>query len=234
MLATDGFHAKFVRIRDDWTHTFRSPIGPHPPRLPDPRRRHRRLVAGLDGTQRLGPDGRAGRPEARSCPASRRRSKVLILGGGFSGMVVGYELGKLGYDYQVLEARERVGGTAVVGAERRRAHRSRRRRAPGLHVRRGPLRQCRRRGAFPTRTRAVLNYCRELSVPVQVFLNESDANYFYFEERPRAAGEQEGPPARGQGRPHRPDQRAAGEGARSEQARPAADRRRSEAPHRLS
>ena len=38
------------------------------------------------------------------------RSRVLILGGGLSGMVVGYELGKLGYDYQVLEARERVGG----------------------------------------------------------------------------------------------------------------------------
>ena len=33
-----------------------------------------------------------------------------MLGGGLSGMVVGYELGKLGYDYQVLEARDRVGG----------------------------------------------------------------------------------------------------------------------------
>src|SRR5688572_23983535 len=37
-------------------------------------------------------------------------SKVLVLGAGVSGLVVGYELGKLGYDYRVLEARDRVGG----------------------------------------------------------------------------------------------------------------------------
>ena len=27
----------------------------------------------------------------------------------------------------------------------------------------------------------MLNYCRELNVPVEVFLNDADANYFYFE-----------------------------------------------------
>ncbi len=27
----------------------------------------------------------------------------------------------------------------------------------------------------------MLNYCRELNVPLEVFLNDSDANYFYFE-----------------------------------------------------
>ena len=52
--------------------------------------------------------GSAGqKPELSGHPA---KSKVLVLGGGLSGMVVGYELGKLGYDYQVLEARDRVGG----------------------------------------------------------------------------------------------------------------------------
>ena len=52
--------------------------------------------------------GSAGqKPELSGRPA---KSKVLVLGGGLSGMVVGYELGKLGYDYQVLEARDRVGG----------------------------------------------------------------------------------------------------------------------------
>src|SRR5690349_11739290 len=50
--------------------------------------------------------GSAGqKPELSGRPA---KSKVLVLGGGLSGMVVGYELGKLGYDYQVLEARDRV------------------------------------------------------------------------------------------------------------------------------
>ena len=58
--------------------------------------------------------GSAGqKPELSGRPA---KSKVLVLGGGLSGMVVGYELGKLGYDYQVLEARDRVGGLAVGGA----------------------------------------------------------------------------------------------------------------------
>jgi monoamine oxidase len=52
--------------------------------------------------------GSAGqRPELTGKPA---KSKVLVLGGGLSGMVVGYELGKLGYDFQILEARDRVGG----------------------------------------------------------------------------------------------------------------------------
>lgn len=52
--------------------------------------------------------GSAGqRPELTGRPA---KARVLVLGGGLSGLVVGYELGKLGYDYQLLEARERVGG----------------------------------------------------------------------------------------------------------------------------
>ena len=54
--------------------------------------------------------GQAGqRPALSGRPA---RSKVLVLGAGVSGLVVGYELGKLGYDYHILEARDRVGGVA--------------------------------------------------------------------------------------------------------------------------
>ncbi|MDP7691646.1 MAG: hypothetical protein QGG89_07395, partial [Vicinamibacterales bacterium] len=32
-------------------------------------------------------------------------TRVIVLGAGISGLAVGYELGKLGYDYRVLEAR---------------------------------------------------------------------------------------------------------------------------------
>ena len=46
------------------------------------------------------------RPVLAGRPA---KAKVLILGAGTSGLVLGYELGKLGYDYHVLEARDRVG-----------------------------------------------------------------------------------------------------------------------------
>ena len=121
--------------------------------------------------------GSAGqKPELSGRPA---KSKVLVLGGGLSGMVVGYELGKLGYDYQLLEARDRVGGLqwavkrgtehTEVGGERQVCAFD-----DGQYINVGPWR-------IPYSHTAVLNYCRELNVPVQVFLNESDANYFYFE-----------------------------------------------------
>ena len=122
--------------------------------------------------------GSAGqKPELSGRPA---KSKVLVLGGGLSGMVVGYELGKLGYDYQVLEARDRVGGlqwsvrrgtehTEVGSGERQVCAFD-----EGQYINVGPWR-------IPYSHTAVLNYCRELNVPVQVFLNESDANYFYSE-----------------------------------------------------
>src|SRR6185436_15756787 len=38
------------------------------------------------------------------------KTRVLVLGAGISGLVVAYELNKLGYDFRVMEARDRVGG----------------------------------------------------------------------------------------------------------------------------
>lgn len=125
------------------------------------------LMAGAAGQK----PGLTGKPAA---------SKVLVLGGGLSGMVVAYELGKLGYDYHVLEARERVGGlqwavkqgaahTEVNGGERQVCTFD-----EGQYINVGPWR-------IPYSHAAVLDYCRELHVPVEVFLNDSDDNYFYFE-----------------------------------------------------
>lgn len=122
--------------------------------------------------------GSAGqKPQLSGRPA---KSKVLVLGGGLSGMVVGYELGKLGYDYQVLEARNRVGGlqwAVTRGAEHTEVGSGERQACAfdeGQYFNAGPWR-------IPYSHTAVLNYCRELNVPLQVFLNESDANYFYVE-----------------------------------------------------
>ncbi len=107
------------------------------------------------------------------------KSKVLVLGAGLSGMVVAYELGKLGYDYQLLEARDRVGGLqwsvkrgsahTEVGGEKQVCAFD-----EGQYFNAGPWR-------IPYSHTAVLDYCRELGVPVQVFLNDSDANYFFYE-----------------------------------------------------
>ena len=98
---------------------------------------------------------------------------MLVLGAGVSGLVVGYELGKLGYDFRILEARDRVGGLAwtvrrgtehtEIGGERQVCTFD-----EGQYVNVGPWR-------IPYSHTGVLNYCRELGVPLQIFVNEADA-----------------------------------------------------------
>ena len=107
------------------------------------------------------------------------RAKVLVLGAGVSGLVIGYELGKLGYDYQILEARDRVGGLAwtvrrgtehtELGGERQVCGFD-----VGLYVNVGAWR-------IPYTHTGVLNYCRELGVPLEIFINETENAYFYYE-----------------------------------------------------
>ena len=121
--------------------------------------------------------GQAGvRPQLSGRP---EKTKVLILGAGVSGLVVGYELGKLGYDFRILEARDRVGGLTwtvrrgsehtEIGGERQVCTFD-----EGQHVNVGAWR-------IPYSHTGVLNYCKELGVPLQIFLNESDGSYFYYE-----------------------------------------------------
>jgi monoamine oxidase len=120
--------------------------------------------------------GSAGqRPELTGRPA--KGGKVLVLGAGLSGLVTGYELGKLGYDYQILEARDRVGGLSwtvrkgsehtEIGGEKQVCTFD-----EGQYINVGPWR-------IPHSHTGVLNYCQELGVPMQVFLNECDASYYY-------------------------------------------------------
>src|SRR5262245_14936453 len=121
--------------------------------------------------------GQAGeRPSLTGRPA---RGKVLILGAGVSGLVVAYELGKLGYDFRVLEARDRVGGinwTVRRGSEHTEINGERQVCAfdEGLYLNVGPWR-------IPYTHTGVLNYCKELGVALQIFLNESDASYFDYD-----------------------------------------------------
>src|SRR5215510_1908736 len=121
--------------------------------------------------------GEAGqRPALTGRPA---KAKVLVLGAGISGLVAAYELGKLGYDFRVLEARDRVGGinwTVRRGSEHTEITGERQVCAfdEGLYLNVGPWR-------IPYTHTGVLNYCKELGVALQIFLNESDASYFYYE-----------------------------------------------------
>jgi monoamine oxidase len=107
--------------------------------------------------------------------------KVAIIGAGLSGMTVAYELGKLGYACQILEARPRPGG---------RAHTIRR---GTVSEEDGPQQVCQfdpgqyfncgaMRIAYHHTT--TLAYCRELGVPVETFALLSEAAYIYQTRTP--------------------------------------------------
>jgi len=108
-----------------------------------------------------------------------RGTKVIVLGAGVSGMTTGYELSKLGYDVRIIEARDRVGG--VNWCVRRGATHTETTGETqvcnfdeGLYVNGGPWR-------IPHWHTGVLGYCKELGVPLEIFVNEAEASYFYYE-----------------------------------------------------
>jgi monoamine oxidase len=111
---------------------------------------------------------------------TRPDTRVIVLGGGLSGLVAGYELGKLDYDYHVLEARDQVGG--LMWSVRRGDHHTEIDGETqvcefddGLYFNAGAWR-------IPHRDEGVLGYCKELGVPLEIFLNWSNANFFYEED----------------------------------------------------
>ncbi len=113
--------------------------------------------------------------------------RAIVLGAGLSGLAAAYELGKLGYDYQVLEARDRVGGvswTVRRGDNHAEMGPNAERQAcgfdEGLYFNAGPWR-------IPHFHTAVLDYCKELDVPLEIFINEAEASYLYYD------GEDAGP-----------------------------------------
>jgi len=108
-------------------------------------------------------------------------TKVVVLGAGVSGLAVAYELGKLGYSVRVLEARDRVGGVNWTlrrgathtelgpGGETQVCNFD-----EGLYHNGGPWR-------LPYWHTGVLGYCKELGVPLEIFNNENESSYFYYE-----------------------------------------------------
>ena len=103
-------------------------------------------------------------------------TRVVVMGGGLAGMATAYELGKLGYDVTVLEARTRAGGRCHTI---RRGTKSEEEGSTqvcsfdeGLYYNPGPMR-------IPHHHTATLGYCRELGVPVEVFVNDNESAYLY-------------------------------------------------------
>jgi monoamine oxidase len=100
--------------------------------------------------------------------------RVVILGAGVAGLCAAYELGKLGYDCRVLEARARPGGRCVTirgGSEQVETDGTRQvaRFDEGLYFNPGPTRV--------PQDHVTLDYCRELGVAIEPFVNANDAAY---------------------------------------------------------
>ncbi len=105
-------------------------------------------------------------------PLNDKRRKVVILGGGISGLTVAYELGKAGYDCQVLEANSRAGGRIrtyrhgdlidEIGNPQICDFDD----EPHLYFNAGAAR-------LPSTHANTLHYCRELGVELEMFINEN-------------------------------------------------------------
>ena len=100
--------------------------------------------------------------------------RVVILGAGLTGMTVAYELGKVGFDCRVLEARARPGGRVFTvrrgtiseedGPARTAAF------DQGLYFNAGPMR-------ISHHHHTTLAYCRELQVATEVFVPDCESAY---------------------------------------------------------
>jgi monoamine oxidase len=116
------------------------------------------------------PSAYAGPPQL--APGSGRGVRVVILGAGIAGLAAAYELGKAGYECVVLEARERAGGRAwtLRGGDRVEETDSVQtvawERADHLYFNAGPAR-------LPHHHAAILSYCREFAVPLEVIVNDN-------------------------------------------------------------
>ncbi|MGC1310561.1 MAG: FAD-dependent oxidoreductase [Phormidesmis sp.] len=147
------------------------------------RRRFLKLVGRAGGTAAvlttmkemglLAPAGAAPKPTLQA--QSGNGTRVAILGAGLAGMTAAYELTKAGYDCRILEARDRAGGRCQtirggdivkeLGSEQTCSF------AEGLYFNPGPAR-------IPYHHTAVLGYCKEFGVPLEVRVNENRAAYF--------------------------------------------------------
>ena len=102
-------------------------------------------------------------------PNVGKGTKVVVLGGGMSGLVAAYELKKLGYDVLVLEARSRPGGRVWTGRKGDKVEfvdgtSQTIQWAEGNYQNMGA-------GRIPSIHWTILKYCRELNVPLEIEVN---------------------------------------------------------------
>ena len=101
-------------------------------------------------------------------------TKVIIIGAGLAGMAAAFELGKFGYDCQIVEARPFAGGRcqtarAELGGTVQRCEFD-----DGVNFNHGPWR-------IPYHHRSTLHYCKEFRIPLEIMVNDNDAAYVMHE-----------------------------------------------------
>ena len=145
-------------------------------------------VAGVEAVHRtMQALGLSGIDEARAAApdlprGSGQGKSVVILGAGISGMTAAYELSKAGYRCTILEATGRAGGRNLtvrggdVVAETGARQRVDFDRGDHLYANLGPAR-------IPYHHRAILGYCKEFGVELEVFTNDNRAALFHNRER---------------------------------------------------
>jgi monoamine oxidase len=121
------------------------------------------------------PEAYAGPPLlARDAGAGKR---VLILGAGVAGLCAAYELAKAGFQCRILEARTRAGGRVwtVRGGDQIQETGGTQTvawdKSPNLYFNLGPAR-------LPNHHKAILGYCRQLGVPLEVMINDNRGALF--------------------------------------------------------
>jgi monoamine oxidase len=104
--------------------------------------------------------------------------KVVILGAGVGGLTAALELQQAGYEVQILEAQKRTGGRSftvrpgdVIPQIGLPDQVCRFAPGPGQYLNAGP-------GRIPYHHQAVLSYCRDLNVELEIYVMETRANLF--------------------------------------------------------
>ncbi len=134
------------------------------------------VLAGMSALG-FGIEARAAAPPVLS---GRTGKRIVVLGSGVAGLTSAYELRKAGYDVVLLEARPRVGGRSYtarggtqlteLGGEPQTCSFD-----AGLYINPGPWR-------IPYHHLGYLHYCRTLGVPLELFNNDNDHSYIYFDK----------------------------------------------------
>ncbi|HEX2834911.1 MAG TPA: FAD-dependent oxidoreductase [Thermoanaerobaculia bacterium] len=111
-------------------------------------------------------------------PGSGSGKRIVILGAGIAGLTAGYELLKAGYEVIILEANSRAGGRSytvrrgdtieeITGTKQTCMFDE----GPQMYLNAGP-------GRLPYHHTAILHYCTELGVPLEVYTMMTRANFF--------------------------------------------------------